>query len=53
MQAEGGPGVFCEAEQFLQTDADESHMQLAKLLGSAVRMPCDLKDGNQSVLRQP
>ena len=46
MQAEGGPGVFCEAEQLLQTDADESHEQLAKILGDNFRMLCDLKQAS-------
>ncbi len=43
MQAAGGPGVFCEPEQLLQTDADESHTQLSKILGNSFRMLCDLK----------
>lgn len=44
MQAIGEQGVFCEVDQLLQTDADQSHAQLAEVLQGAFRCLCDVKD---------
>ena len=43
MQADGEQGVFCEADQLLQTDADNVHAQLAELLNGSFAMLCDVK----------
>ena len=43
LQADGEQGVFCEADQLLQTDADEAHAQLAELLNGSFACLCDVK----------
>ncbi|CAL5222476.1 g4847 [Coccomyxa viridis] len=43
MQADGEQGVFCEADQLLQTDADDAHAQLAELLNGSFACLCDMK----------
>lgn len=43
LQADGEQGVFCEADQLLQTDADDVHAQLAELLSGSFAILCDVK----------
>ena len=43
LQADGEEGVFCEADQLLQTDADDVHAQLAELLNGSFAILCDVK----------
>ena len=35
--------MFCEADQLLQTDADDAHAQLAELLNGSFACLCDMK----------
>ena len=43
VQADGEQGVFCEADQLLQIDADEAHAQLADLLNGSFASLCETK----------